>query len=81
MTFLFDAFSRSVRESVAARGRQKGGKTQEHGVQVQLEPDVRREIRVHSAGGTVEGSCFGGDGHGLRQHRSQRAHRQDNNIM
>lgn len=30
---------RSVRESVAARWRQKGGEAQEHGFQMQLEPD------------------------------------------
>jgi len=29
---------RSVRESVVARGRQKGGEAQEHGFQMQFEP-------------------------------------------
>lgn len=80
--FLFFSSSfRSVRKSVAARGREKGGKTQEHCVQMQPEPDVWREIRVHVTGGTAEGGGFGGDGHGLWQYRPQRAHRQDYNIM
>lgn len=66
---------------MAARGRQKGGETQEHGVQVQFESGVRRKVRVHAAGGTAEGGRAGGDGHGLRQHRPQRADRQDNDIV
>jgi len=50
---------------VAARWRQKGGEAQEHGFQMQFEPDFRREIRVPVAGGTAQGSGFGGDGYGL----------------
>lgn len=65
LNFFVYFFSRSVRKSVAARGREKGGKTQEHRVQMQPEPDVRREVRVHVAGGTAERGGFGGDGHGL----------------
>lgn len=58
-------FSRSLRKSVAARGREKGGKAQEYGIQMQPEPDVRREIRVHVTGGTAERGGFGSDGHGF----------------
>lgn len=35
----FTAVFRSVRESVATRWRQKGGEAQEHGFQMQFEPD------------------------------------------
>lgn len=50
---------------MASCGWQKGGEAQEHGFQMQSEPGVWREIRIHFAGGTAEGSGFGGDGHGL----------------
>lgn len=68
---------RSVREGVAAVRRQADREAQDGGVQVHAESGVQRHLLVQRALGEDQGVLVGRDGHGLRQHRQERADRKD----
>lgn len=68
---------RPLREGVVAVRRQAHRETQDGDLQVHPESGLQRHLLLQRALGEDKGMLPGRDGHGLRQHRQERAHWQD----